>query len=241
MQHAFALTDDLDVAALAADFARRGRVRIAPLLRPAHADALRAGLKDLSDWTQVVSGPQGAVELPRLTRARLPAERLAALDEAVRAEARYGFQYRYETIRAPDGAAERAARNDPVTAFARFLSSDPVLDLLRRVTGVDDVSFADAQATAYGPGDFLTGHDDAVAGKERRAAYVFSLCPAWRPEWGGLLLFHDANGRVEGWTPGHNVLTLFRVPSPHSVSEVVAQVPVRRYSVTGWLRAGQVL
>lgn len=240
MQHAFALSADHNVAAMAADYARRGRVRIQPFIDPAQAEALRVGLKDRSDWTQVVSGSGGAVELPRATRAGLPADRLAALDEAVRAEARYGFQYRYETIRVPDEAGARRAADDALTGFARFLSSDPVLERLRQITEADDVAFADAQATAYGPGDFLTAHDDDVAGKDRRAAYVFSLCPSWRPEWGGLLLFHDPDGRMQGWAPGMNALTLFRVPSAHSVSEVVAHVPVRRYSVTGWLRAGTV-
>lgn len=240
MQHDFVLSASLNVAALAADFAREGRVRIAPFLRPAHAEALRAGLKERNDWTQVVSGPDGALELPRTFRDQLPPDQMAALNDAVRAEARYGFQYRYETVRAPDNAAERMRSDDPVTAFARFLSTASLLDLLRRVTGATDLSFADAQATAYGPGDFLTAHDDAVAGKQRRAAYVFSLCPNWRPEWGGLLLFQRADGRLEGWVPSFNALTLFRVPSPHFVSEVVAQVPVRRYSVTGWLRTGSV-
>ena len=240
MQHVPQLSDTIDPDRLAAEFGRTGRVRVEPFLRRADAEALRAALKEQADWVQVVSGPGGAVELPRTVRASLPAERLAALDGAVRAEARYGFQYRYETVRVPDTAAERARAENPLVAFARFLSSAPVLDLLRRITGEDAVTFADAQATAYGPGDFLTGHDDAVAGKERRAAYVFSLCPQWRPEWGGLLLFHDACGRMEGWAPTMNALTLFRVPSPHSVSEVVAHVPVRRYSVTGWLRAGAV-
>ncbi len=229
--------DDLDVPRLAAEYARTGRVRVTSFLRSGHAEALHAALKGRGDWTQVVSGRSGAVELPRAVRATLPIERLSALDAAVRAEARYGFQYRYETIRVPDGAAERARSADPLTAFARSLSSEPVLGILRQITGACDVSFADAQATAYGPGDFLTAHDDGVPGKARRAAYVFSLCPDWRPEWGGLLLFHESDGRLEGWSPGMNALTLFRVPGPHSVSEVVAQVPVRRYSVTGWLRA----
>ena len=240
MQHVPALADEIDVPRLAAEYARTGRVRIAPFLRPSHAEALHTELKGRDDWVQVISGPKGAVELPRATRAQLPADRLAALDKAVRAEARYGFQYRYETIRIPDGRADRASLNDPIGAFARLLSSDAMLADLRRITGAADLSFADAQATAYGPGDFLTAHDDEVAGKERRAAYVFSLCPSWRPEWGGLLLFHGEGGRIEGWVPGMNALTLFRVPSPHSVSEVVSHVPVRRYSVTGWLRAGQV-
>ena len=239
MQHdTLSLDPRMPVAALAAEFARTGRVRVQPFLDEGQAESLRAHLKGRDDWTQVVSGPAGAVELPRTARDTLPPDRLAALDAAVRAEARYGFQYRYETIRVPDKPAARQAVDDALTGFARFLSSGPVLERLRLITGIDEVAFADAQATAYGPGDFLTAHDDDVAGKARRAAYVFALSPQWRPEWGGLLLFHGAAGHLEGWSPGMNALTLFAVPSAHSVSEVVAQVPVRRYSVTGWLRAG---
>lgn len=202
MQHVFALDESLDATALAQTFARTGRVRIAPFLINDQAESLRDELKTRGDWTQVVSGVNGPVELSRATRANVSAERLAALDEAVRAEARYGFRYRYETVRVPDSAAERCRHRDTFVAFARFLSSRTVIEFLRRVTGSDEIAFADAQATAYGPGDFLTAHTDAVAGKRRKAAYVLSLCPSWRPEWGGLLLFHGQEALVESWVPG---------------------------------------
>jgi Rps23 Pro-64 3,4-dihydroxylase Tpa1-like proline 4-hydroxylase len=105
------------------------------------------------------------------------------------------------------------------------------------VIGPSDVAFADAQATRYGPGDFLTAHDDAVEGKHRRAAYVFGLSRDWRAEWGGLLLFHEPEGEVRGYVPQYNALNLFAVPQPHSVSLVAPFAPRERLSVTGWLRA----
>ena len=118
------------------------------------------------------------------------------------------------------------------------MSSEPMLGLLRVITGCDDISFTDGQATAYGPGDFLTCHDDDVEGAHRRAAYVFGLTRQWRPEWGGLLLFHDDEDRtVAGHVPRFNTLDLFSVPRRHSVSLVTPAAPVRRYAVTGWLRA----
>jgi Rps23 Pro-64 3,4-dihydroxylase Tpa1-like proline 4-hydroxylase len=121
--------------------------------------------------------------------------------------------------------------------LARFLSSGEAIDFLRAVTGRADIRFADAQATAYGPRHFLTAHDDDVAGKNRAAAYVLNLTPEWRIDWGGLLLFHGADGVVEeGWPPSFNTLNLFAVPQPHSVSYVTPFVPNRRYAVTGWLR-----
>jgi Rps23 Pro-64 3,4-dihydroxylase Tpa1-like proline 4-hydroxylase len=119
-----------------------------------------------------------------------------------------------------------------------MMSSGDVRDFLRVVTGAEDIQYADAQATAYSPGDFLTGHDDAVTGKSRRAAYVFGLTPMWRLEWGGLLLFHGSDGNVErGLVPAFNSLNLFAVPRMHSVSEVTRAAAYRRYSITGWLRA----
>lgn len=236
----FELAGRFDLQTLAAEFAGTGRVRLERVLPAEAAAALLAECKRRADWVHVVAANGGAAELTRTMRASLPVERVAALDAAIRAEARYGFQYRYETIRVPDQAAERMASGDPFAKLARALSTEPVLATLRRITGVHDLAFADAQATAYGPGDFLTGHNDEVEGKERRAAYVLGLSPHWRPDWGGLLLFHGPEGRLDGWAPQANSLTLFRVPSLHSVSEVVAQVPARRYSITGWLRAGPV-
>jgi Rps23 Pro-64 3,4-dihydroxylase Tpa1-like proline 4-hydroxylase len=119
------------------------------------------------------------------------------------------------------------------------MQSAELLDFLRDVTGHGDLAFTDGQATAYGTGDFLTGHDDDVAGKGRLAAYVFGLTPYWRLEYGGLLLFHGEHDRtVTGNVPRFNVLDLFRVPQQHSVSIVTPAAPHRRFAVTGWLRSG---
>jgi Rps23 Pro-64 3,4-dihydroxylase Tpa1-like proline 4-hydroxylase len=118
------------------------------------------------------------------------------------------------------------------------MSNGGTRDFLRRVAGCGDIAFADAQGTAYSPGDFLTGHDDAFEGKNRRAAYVFSLTPVWRLEWGGLLIMHgDGDAPARAYAPEMNVLTIFRVGQMHSVSEVTRAAAYRRYSITGWLRA----
>lgn len=76
----------------------------------------------------------------------------------------------------------------PSPASRSICRGGPIRDLIRDITGDRDIRFADAQATAFSPGDFLTGHDDRFAGKDRRAAYVLGLTPVWRLEWGGLLI-----------------------------------------------------
>jgi SM-20-related protein len=188
----------------------------------------------------VLTMASGTAELDRPTRASMTGEQQQALDDAVYATAREGFQYRFESIRVPDRLEERAASVDPLTAFAQWLSEGEARDFLRTVTGGAGIEFADAQATAYSPGDFLTGHDDDIPEKHRHAAYVFGLTPVWRLEWGGLLLFHGADGNVShGLTPRFNTLNLFAVPVMHSVSEVTRAAAYRRYAITGWLRSGE--
>lgn len=231
-----ALNADLDATALAGQFARTGRVSIPDVLAPDTAAALYTMLRERSDWRQVMNSGAKLVELDRPVRAGMTDAQRTALDDAVYAGARAGFQYRYETIRVPDDAGERRRSSNPLAAFALWWSGGAVRDFLRTVTGEPEIAFADAQGTAYSPGDFLTGHDDAFHGKNRFAAYVLGLTPTWRLEWGGLLLFHGANGAVEGMVPQFNTLNMFRVPQMHSVSEVTRAAAYRRYSITGWLR-----
>lgn len=233
----FRVNPSLDVDALAARYASVGHVVIDGLIEEEAADALHQYLRSRDDWRRVILSGERVIEVDRDGWAGIAPEKRMELENAIYAAARHAFQFRYEAIRVPDALEDRARAVNPLTEFANFMSSDRVVSLLRVVTGQDDLAFCDAQGTAYAPGDFLTGHDDEVPGKNRRAAYVFGLSANWRPEWGGLLLFHRRDGLVDGVVPSFNRLTLFKVPQTHSVSEVTRSAPKRRYSVTGWARA----
>jgi len=133
--------------------------------------------------------------------------------------------------------AQDEACNDPVLCqISDLLADAAVKQVLTAITGIADPVFTDGQVTAYGHGDFLTGHDDDLAGSGRAAAFVLGLTPQWRLEWGGLLMFHEL-GQVPFWGmgPQFNTLDLFAVPKYHSVSLVSPAAPRRRYSITGWL------
>lgn len=215
----------------------QGIVRIPAFLATERATELHQHLRKRDDWLQLFNSGDKVFELDRTARASLDDAGQAKLDEAIYAGARKGFQYRYETIRVPDEDEERRRSSDPLAALALDLSSGAMRDLLREITGEPDIRFADAQATAFSPGDFLTGHDDRISGKNRRSAYVLGLTPVWRIEWGGLLLVHGEDGEAaRAYPPMMNLLTLFRVPLMHSVSEVSRAAAYRRYSLTGWLR-----
>ncbi|KLE34816.1 hypothetical protein AAW00_07120 [Aurantiacibacter luteus] len=238
---AFALAPRPDLDRLAEQFAYDGFVSVPDLLEEECARRLHALLRSRQDWRQSIANGDRIVEFDRPTRAAMPAETAAQLDQAVYAGARAGFQFRYETIRVPDADAEREASADPLAAFARWWSAPEQRAFLARLTGISGFDFADAQATAYAPGDFLTAHTDDVDGKNRLAAYVLNLTPGWRLEWGGLLVLHPEGGgsgeaEARALVPQFNRLNLFAVPRLHSVTEVTRAAAYRRYAITGWLR-----
>jgi Rps23 Pro-64 3,4-dihydroxylase Tpa1-like proline 4-hydroxylase len=120
-----------------------------------------------------------------------------------------------------------------------FLASPEFLAFIREVTGVEAIAWPNADATLYGPFDFLTLHDDKHTEFDRLVAYVLNMTPMWRPDWGGALQFFDAHGQIEeGYMPTFNALNLFRVPKLHSVS-LVAPFGGARYSVTGWFHSAE--
>tara|TARA_B100000700_G_C15030586_1_gene850280 strand:- start:1984 stop:2679 length:696 start_codon:yes stop_codon:yes gene_type:complete len=117
----------------------------------------------------------------------------------------------------------------------RFLNLPTTLDAISKLTGVSNLKSASIQATRYIAGNFLTRHDDVVESEGRRIAYVFSFNENWHPDWGGLLHFFNKQGQLmRTITPQNNVLTLFDVTIPHSVSYVTPFAGNARYSLTGW-------
>ncbi len=236
---AFRLADAIDVGSARRQFMASRRVQLDPFLAAEPAAELAAHLSAREDWRLVVNAGDRVYEIDRDGQAAMSAAQRAELDVRLAAAARAGFQFRFESIRTPDDGAGRKERGTPLDEFAVFMSSPAVLELLRAITGADKVTFADAQATRYGPGDFLTEHDDAVDGKNRHAAYVLGLTEGWRAAWGGLLAFHDADDHLSAaWVPRFNCLSLFAVPQAHSVTLVAPFAGHARLSVTGWLRSG---
>lgn len=225
------------VATAARQFAKFGHVRIEPVLSVTDATALKHHLEHDAPWHLVVNQGTRTWDLDAAMQAGLGPEQVAALKAAAYEQARDGFQFLYESVRVSDDPAERAARGLPVDRLVDALNTPEWLDVFRTIAGAPDVNLIDGQATRYRQGDFLTAHDDNVAGKGRVAAYVLSLTPDWRTEWGGLLQFHDRDGDVShALRPRFNAIHLLRVPQVHSVSAIAPYAGAARYSITGWLR-----
>ena len=235
----FELRQGLDVADLAARFRESGRLQILDFLAADPARKLYDVLAASPDWKLAINKGEEILHFDEAAIAAWPPERQATLNRAVAMGGRYGFQFRYETIRLPkesDNTGSEAIA--ALQELTHFLSAPEMVAFMRTLTGAADIAFADAHASRYKPGHFLTTHDDKSDTMGRRAAYVLNLTPKWRPDWGGMLLFYDNLGNViRGFTPGFNTLNIFRVPQAHSVSWVTPLAGQPRYAVTGWLRA----
>jgi Rps23 Pro-64 3,4-dihydroxylase Tpa1-like proline 4-hydroxylase len=176
--------------------------------------------------------------IPRALHDLAPEERHTCMVAAWREVGTREFKFAYDTHLISFAGEPYSDSQHYLAQVAAFLNGPGFLGFVRNVTGIGAIEFAAAQATRYGSGNFLTAHDDNVAGSNRLVAYVFSFMPIWRPEWGGLLEFLDAAGQIEaGYMPGYNSLKLFSVPMSHHVSMVAPFAPGLRHSITGWLRA----
>lgn len=224
----------LNRSALADQFGRRGRINIPEILTRRSADRLHFCLSREVKYRLCTNLQGRARALENLTEQ----ERHAVSAAAWREVGIEGFQFLYEMHLVTLAGEPYAGPHHYLASLVQFLNGPEFLGFAREITGIADIAFADAQATLYGTGHFLTAHDDDVRESKRRVAYVLGLTPVWRPEWGGLLEFPAPDGEIEtGFLPGFNTLKLFRVPQSHYVSVVAPYARSNRYSVTGWLRA----
>jgi Rps23 Pro-64 3,4-dihydroxylase Tpa1-like proline 4-hydroxylase len=228
----------LDRERARAVFSRVGRVHISEFFPQEVADAISTTLVEKTVWQLSLNSGERHIDVAADEFERLPESERNKLLDSVHRGARAGFQYIFNNFPVYDCYTAGLDRDHYLMRVCEFLNSPDFLEFSRFVTGMPDIAFADAQATLYKPGHFLTEHDDRVEGKNRRAAYVLSFTRDWKPDWGGVLEFIDADGHVaEGYAPKFNALNLIRVPQRHAVSYVVPWAAVGRYSITGWLRA----
>lgn len=231
------LNPALDPAAFAAAYARDGVVRIPGIFEPATADVLARMLEQGMNWDVICSTETGKAEvLDRATIQRLGAAGVGEKLKAATLRARNGFAYVYLGYPMISAYLNGRDKGHPIHDLTDFLNSPEMIAFGAAVIGETGITKLDAQATLYRPGDFLTRHDDTGEG-DRRAAYTISLTREWRSDWGGQLLFHDAEGDIErGFAPAFNVMTIFKVPRQHSVAPVAPYAGAPRLMVTGWLK-----
>lgn len=236
----FTLNPGLDREALAAEFAREGRVQVRDLLTPETAEEIYAILAKATPWGLAwqagdADQPQ-AIESPELRRS--PAEKQREINEATYRAASAG-EYAFQFARYPilNAYLEKWNEGGPHDLLLEYVNSPDYLDFIRQVTGIPQIRKGDAQATLFAPGQFLGRHIDSHVAEGWVVAYVMNFCKDWKPDWGGYLNFFDEEGDiVAGYRPRFNALNMFKVPRAHAVSYVPPFAPVGRFAITGWFR-----
>lgn len=230
------LNPDLDLAALAAEYARRRKVRIRNILTAESAELLAQCLETETPFSIATLSSDGRPRV--LDGSEIDLSEPAISEAFERAKDRFSFLYKSFPMLT---AYQRGEHPGHLLHTAlEFLNSSAFIDLVVHVTGHSDIMRADAQAARYEPGCFLTTHNDFQPGHRRRAAYVLGLTRRWRLDWGGLLVFFDESGRImDGDMPGFNTLDLFSTPQLHAVTQVTAFAGAHRHTITGWARAAE--
>ena len=238
--YSFHLPSRGDVTSLNKEYTTRGQVQVPALWHAEHARWLHEFLRDETPWRTIYNKDKEFFEVDH-SKFRESPESRAAITREVFERARYDFQYiydQYAVFLLKRGGVELSPGHN---ALVEFFTGAEFLDLMRAVTGDEEIASADVFLGRYRPGHFLTSHDDAMDIGNRRHAYVFNLTPNWKIDWGGLLLFvdDDTGNITSGLRPAFNVLNIFRVPKSHAVSLVAPFAPAHRYTITGWLHGEQ--
>ena len=218
-------------------FARSGIMRIADLFADEVAEVLHRHLETEIDWTRAVTQGDEVWDLSPELVAEIDGGKRTDLLAGLHSRASDSFQFLFDSLIISDDSGARKARGLLVDRLLEALNHPASLDTFRAITGEPSVRLVNGQATRYLPGHFLTSHDDGIDGEDRVAAYVINLTKSWRPDWGGMLQFHNAAGDIPlALKPGFNTIHMFRVPQMHSVSYVAPYAALPRYAITGWLR-----
>jgi Rps23 Pro-64 3,4-dihydroxylase Tpa1-like proline 4-hydroxylase len=214
-----------------------GRVHLPQALEESKAGDILSNLRR-ADWRLAIGGLRGTYNFRPSDIAALDVSAQSRFVDAAYAHASGEFQFMFDSFRISDEVDAGRLVEGMLADFYRELNSKEGIAFLRALTGDDNVRYADAQATRYRPGHFLTTHTDQHDSKGRLYAYVLNLTPSWLPDWGGLLQFHADDGHIaEAYTPRWNALNVFKVPRKHAVSFVAPFAAAHRLSITGWLRS----
>ncbi len=231
------LNPDLDLNTYHQQLNERGWVVIENALRPEVADTLHQVLARQVPWSLAYVDHQGSKKIWAEDLRELCEQDIRAVEQLALQQARVGFSFLYHTYMMITAYQERRNPRLPLHKVTEYINQPEWLDVMRRITGEQQIIKTSAQATRYSAGHFLTKHNDNQDGELRYAAYVINLTRDWQSDWGGLLQFMDDQGQVtDTVSPKFNCISLFRTPRLHCVSNVANYVEAERLTITGWLR-----
>lgn len=233
-----AMNPALDLVALRRQFGAKDRLHVAGFLTDNSITTILEALDEDIPWNTVFNQNSKHFDLHPTQLDAMTGEQHDQLRQTIYAQAQRGFQYWYQNYPIYDAVKSGNNPDLGIHGIYDFVNSEPFLQFVTDVTGIENLDYADCQATAFGPNHFLTSHHDGIEQKNRQLAYVINLTPSWKPDWGGALVFYDGAGNIsEGFLPHPNCINILRVPVPHSVQMVAPFAGARRLSITGWIRS----
>lgn len=239
----FTLNTGLDPVKLADEFQRHGRIRVRNFLQSDSAVALYQYLFRDARWDTFFV-LDGEVTRRSGDKPLTPDIDERSLKYAYEA-ADVGFAYIHDaTSLFPEDlnldVTNRGEVADPVlSAFGKFLRSSPFLEFARALTGCSELRNAEAIATRFRKGHFMTFHS-AISrfdqtGK-RKAVFFLNLTPEWKPERGGLTEFRSQVADVvEAYVPCFNTLDVITFPQGYWISPVAPFVRDPMLAMSGRL------
>ncbi|WP_445355024.1 2OG-Fe(II) oxygenase [Microbulbifer sp. EKSA008] len=236
----YCISSDLDVDRLREEFLRSSVVQVPNFLHSQSASDIFSFLREQKEWNLSFNKLGVHTDISFSDYCGWSADQKGMLNDIVWSQAGTEFQYLYKSIPIFDFCSRGSGQDKRFMSIFQLVNSESFLSLMRSVVGDNSIAFADVQATCFDRGHFLKEHDDGVSGKNRVAAYVINLTPNWNLDWGGVLHFYGKDGgAIKGLVPTFNAVNVFKVPQKHSVSYVAPFAPKSRYSITGWLRRGE--
>ncbi len=235
---AFAINPQLDVEQLAATYRENRRLHIPHFLSPGDAADLYRTLAFEVRWRTFLVANERQLGTPPDMDDALTVQEDREISDCACNGARSGFASLFDANRLlSENPGDGTAETPLLVRFRNFLNSSAALPLLRSITGISELSRADAQAVRFRPGHFITFHDATPQADEsgkRRASYALDLTPEWRPEWGGMLEFRKQDGyAIEAFVPCFNAMSIFAFPQGHWISVVAPFANGPRYSIVG--------
>lgn len=220
----------------AEDYQKDSRSRIENIFNDDTAQALRASLLDTSQFRHTFVQNNAEVTASDEELNNLDTSKRKEIVDGIfnLASEGVGFFYGKKKL-TPETTTNRYSIQWKVY---EWLNQPETIEMINKVTGRTDIVSANAQATQYLPGHFLTRHNDVNFHEERRVAYVLNFTDEWHPDWGGLLQFYTSEGEPkDSWAPIFNSMILFDTRHVHAVTYVAPYAQHARVAITGWFCA----
>ena len=233
------LNPNLDKKAIAEEFARDSRVRIADLLDPDIAERIRDCCLNNVPYEYLTNLNGESVVITPDEMKNYSRQELVEMQQHIMTAAANGVGFFYCGYKMNRAQADSGDENiEFLNSIFDYLNGEEMLSFVAEVSGYDDLLSADGQYTRYSAGQFLTRHRDDITAEKRRLAYDISFSKDWHPDWGGLLQFFEDDGTPrDAWEPTFNSMALFDVHHVHSVTFVAPFHAQPRLSLTGWFRS----